>query len=73
MIKVNAWWWNNGDRGWINCATGHRIGKGWLWEGPHGRDYCKACAIRLFGQTVPSLIDCPGWGPPRHALRLQRT
>ena len=70
MIRVNGWWWNNGKAGWTQCATGHRTGKGWLWERPGGGDYCKACAIRLFSQTVPSLIDCGGWIHSRHPLNL---
>jgi len=73
MIRVNRWWFYNGARGWLDCATGHRMGKGWIWEGPRGRDYCKACAIRGFKQKMPSLIDCGGWGNSRHPLQLRQT
>lgn len=71
MIRVNRWWYNNGRQGWLHCSTGHRMAKGWIWEGPSGHDYCKPCAISKFQQRPPALIDSGGWCSDRHPLRLR--
>lgn len=60
-----AWWFNSGDRGWIDCGAGHRAGRGWMFRGPRGRLFCRPCALRLFKVAPPPLINWPGWSPSK--------
>lgn len=62
-MSARPWWFNSGDRGWIDCAGGHRAGHGWMFRGPRGRLYCRTCAVRLLAVKLPPSLDWLGWAP----------
>lgn len=71
-MNARPWWFNSGDRGWIDCAGGHMAGRGWMYRGPRGRLYCRTCAIRLLAVRLPPALDYAGWSPFKRFKTLEQ-
>ena len=70
-MTARPWWFNAGDRGWIACAGGHLAGRGWMYRGPHGRLYCRACAVAQLHVALPPSLNWRGWAPQKPFKALE--